>query len=91
MVWIDIVSSEVGEQESSTNRSIIVHIFLPVPMVGRSITRVLRELFCYWSDPNGSKSHSLNVIQLGVQSVYRFGVKELIYTWLIIPCQLPPQ
>lgn len=41
MVWIDIVSSEVGEQESNINRSMNLHILLPVPMIGCAIASVL--------------------------------------------------
>lgn len=72
MVWIDIVSSEIGERESRTNplMTMILHILLPVPMIGRAIASVLRKLFCHWSDPNGSKAHSLDIIQLVVKSVY---------------------
>lgn len=72
MVWIDIVSSEVGEQKSRINPSMTLHILLPVPVIGRAIASVLRKLLCHWSDPNGSKAHSLDIIQLVVKSVYGF-------------------
>lgn len=70
MIWIDIVSSEVGEQNPSTNRLITLHILLPVSMIGRPITGVLRELFSHRSNPNGSKAHSLDIIQLFIKSVW---------------------
>lgn len=62
VVWIYIVSSEVCEQNPSINRSITLHILLPVPVVGCAVASVLRELFCHWSNPNSSKAHSLDII-----------------------------
>jgi hypothetical protein len=56
MVFIDIVSSDVGEQNPNINRPITLHILLPVPMVGHAIASILGELLCHWSNPNGCKS-----------------------------------
>jgi hypothetical protein len=33
-------------------------------MIGSTIAGVLIELLSYWGDPDGSKSHSLDVVEL---------------------------
>jgi hypothetical protein len=72
MVFIDIVSGDVGEQNPNVNRPITLHILLPVPMVGHAIASILRELLCHWSNPNGCKAHSLDIVQLVAKLVYGF-------------------
>lgn len=70
MVIINIVSSDVGERNANINRPMTLHVLLPVPMVGHPITGVLWELLCHWSNPNGCKAHSLDIVQLVAKSVY---------------------
>lgn len=50
--------------------SVVLHVLLPVAMVGCSITRVSLQLVGDRSDPDGSEAHPLNVVQLKRQSVW---------------------
>lgn len=41
-----------------------LHFLLPVAMICFSVTRITVELFGDWRNPDGGKSHALNVVQL---------------------------
>jgi hypothetical protein len=75
------------------------HILLPVSMIRRPITRVLRHLRGHGGDPDGREAHSLDIIQLCILFTFvlanpillagLFGI--VVLTWLMMPCHEPPQ
>lgn len=62
-------------------------------MVGFTISSILGQLFSDRRDPDGRESHALDIIQLQqIKSDTRTADSmERLQTWLMIPCQLPPQ
>lgn len=44
--------------------SILSHILLPVTMVCVAVTGITSNLACDWSNPDGSETHTLDVVQL---------------------------
>lgn len=83
------LGKEAGTSPSSSARH--SHILLPVTVIACSVSSALRQLLRHGGNPDGRESHSLNVIQLDLNVRKWVSVKSVLLTWLIIPCQEPPQ
>ena len=54
-----MISVEHEEEERE-----VIHVLLPISMVGGTVARAFVELFSDRGDPDGSESHPLDVIEL---------------------------
>lgn len=106
IIWIERVAVDIRSQLVHENRDLgkkkkegtsssssvrHSHILLPVTVIACPVSGVQRQLLRHGSNPDSRESHSLNVIQLYRNVRKWFSVKDVLLTWLIIPCQEPPQ